>query len=72
MLPGYEKKLDALVECALGVGPEHLRKTPHWLMKLGLLLFTSSHEREQMFKLLHANAREWREIARLDRSYENY
>jgi pimeloyl-ACP methyl ester carboxylesterase len=77
-MPGYEKKLaekkdsDALVECALGVGPEHLRKTPHWLMKLGLLLFISSHERQQMLGLLHQNVREWREIARLDSSYENY
>ena len=77
-MPGYEKKLaekkdvDALVECALGVGPEHLRKTPHWLMKLGLLLFISSHERQQMLGLLHANLREWREIARLDSSYEHY
>ena len=35
-------------------------------------MVVSSHEREQMFKLLHANAREWREIARLDSSYENY
>jgi len=73
-MPGYEKKLaekkdsDALVECALGVGPEHLRKTPHWLMKLGLLLFINSHERQQMLGLLHENVREWREIARLDSS----
>jgi len=77
-MPGYEKKLaekkdsDALVECALGVGPEHLRKTPHWLMKLGLLLFINSHERQHMLGLLHENVREWREIARLDSSYENY
>jgi pimeloyl-ACP methyl ester carboxylesterase len=77
-MPGYEKKLaekkdsDALAECAIGVGPEHLRKTPHWLMKLGLLLFISSHERQQMLGLLHENLREWREIARLDSSYENY
>jgi pimeloyl-ACP methyl ester carboxylesterase len=77
-MPGYEKKLaehkdlDALVDCALGVGPEHLRKTPHWLMKLGLLLFRSSHERKLMLGLLHANVREWREIARLDSRYEHY
>ena len=77
-MPAYEKKLaekkdfDALVEFALGIGPEHLRKTPHFLMKLGLLLFRSSHERQQMLGLLHANVREWREIARLDSSYENY
>jgi pimeloyl-ACP methyl ester carboxylesterase len=78
-MPGYEKKLaekkdvDALVECALGVGPEHLRKTPHWLMKLlMLLLFIRFPESRQMLGLLHANVREWREIARLDSSYEHY
>jgi len=78
-MPGYEKKLaekkdvDALVECALGVGPEHLRKTPHWLMKLlVLLLFIRFPESRQMLGLLHANVREWREIARLDSSYEHY
>lgn len=77
-MPGYEKKLaekkdfDALVECALGVGPERLRKTPHWLMKLRLLPFIISHELQQMLGLLHENLREWREIARLDSSYENY
>jgi hypothetical protein len=41
-------------------------------MKLGLLLFISSHERQQMLGLLHANVREWQEIARLDSSYEHY
>lgn len=78
-MPGYEKKLaekkdvDALVECALGVGPEHLRKTPHWLMKLQmLLLFIRFPESRQMLGLLHENVREWREIARLDSSYDNY
>jgi pimeloyl-ACP methyl ester carboxylesterase len=78
-MPGYEKKLaekkdvDALVECALGVGPEHLRKTPHWLMKLlMLLLFIRFPESRQMLGLLHANVREWREIARLDSRYEHY
>jgi len=78
-MPGYEKKLaekkdvDALVECALGVGPEHLRKTPHWLMKLLMLLFFIRFpESRQMLGLLHQNLREWREIARLDSSYEHY
>jgi pimeloyl-ACP methyl ester carboxylesterase len=78
-MPGYEKKLaekkdvDAFVEFTLGVGPEHLRKTPQWLMKLlVLLVFISSHEYRQMLGLLHENLREWREIARLDSSYENY
>jgi pimeloyl-ACP methyl ester carboxylesterase len=74
----YEKKLaekkyfDAFVEFSIGVGPERARKTPPWLMKLLLPLFLSSHERQQMFKLLHENLREHKEVARLDSSYENY
>jgi pimeloyl-ACP methyl ester carboxylesterase len=78
-MPGYEKKLaenkdvDAFVEFTLGVAPAPLSKTPPWLMKLlVLLLFSSSHEYRQMLGLLHENVREWREIARLDSSYENY
>jgi pimeloyl-ACP methyl ester carboxylesterase len=76
-MPDYEKKLaenkgfDALVDCALGVGPMHLRKTPHWLMKL-LLLSLRFSESRQMLGLLQQNVREWREVARLDSSYENY
>jgi pimeloyl-ACP methyl ester carboxylesterase len=76
-MPDYEKKLaenkgfDALVDCALGVGPKHLRKTPHWLMKL-LLLSLRFSESRQMLGLLQQNVREWREVARLDSSYENY
>lgn len=77
-MPGYEKKLarkkyfDAFVEFSIGAGPERARKTPHWLMKLLLPLFISSHERQHMFKLLHENLREHREVARLDTSYTNY
>ena len=78
-MPGYEKKLaekkdvDALVEFTLADAPPRLSKTPHWLMKLLMfLLFIRYPESRQMLGLLHANAREWREIARLDSSYENY
>ena len=77
-MPGYEKKLaeqrgfDALVEFTLSIGPEHLRRTPHWLMKLGFLLFVGSHARQQWLRLLPENLREWREIARLDSSHEHY
>jgi pimeloyl-ACP methyl ester carboxylesterase len=77
-MPSYEKKLaekkylDAFVEFSIGAGPQRARKTPHWLMKLLLPLFISSHERQQMFKLLHENLREHREQARLDNSYNNY
>ena len=39
---------------------------------LVLLLVCSSHEYRQMLGLLHANVREWREIARLDSRYEHY
>lgn len=77
-MPGYEKKLaekkylDAFVEFSLGLGPDRARNTPPWLMKLLLPLFVSSHERQQMLKLLHENLREHKEVARLDSSYENY
>ncbi len=78
-MPGYEKKLaenkdlDALVEFTLADVPPPLSKTPPWLMKLLMpLLFIRSHEYRQMLGFLHENVREWREIARLDSSYENY
>ena len=75
----YEKKLaenkdlDALIEVTLADAPPPLSKTPPWLMKLGrCLLFIRFPESQQMLGLLHQNLREWREIARLDSSYENY
>lgn len=77
-MPGYEKKLadgsefDALVDFTLCVGPERLHKMPRWLMKLALLFFVSSRERRQWLALLPENLREWREIGRLDSSYEHY
>lgn len=77
-MPSYEKKLaegkylDAFVEFSRGTGPERARNTPHWLMKLMIPLFVSAHDRQQMFKLLHENLREHREVARLDSSYETY
>ncbi len=77
-MPDYEKKLaekkyiDAFVEYSLGVGPEHVRETPHWLMKLLLPLFLSSHEQKLMLGLLPENLREHQEVARLDSSYKNY
>jgi pimeloyl-ACP methyl ester carboxylesterase len=78
-MPGYEKKLaekkdlDALVEFTLRIGPEHLRKMPRWLMKLAMhLLFIGFPASRQMLGLLHQNLHEWREIARLDGSYEHY
>jgi pimeloyl-ACP methyl ester carboxylesterase len=78
-MPRYEKKLaqnkhlDALVDFTLADAPAHLRKTPHWLMKLFIrLLFIRNRSARTMLSLLHQNAREWKEIARLDGSYENY
>jgi hypothetical protein len=62
-----------LVEFTLADAPPRLRKTPHWLMKLlVLLLFIRFPESRQMLGLLQANLHEWREIARLDSRYENY
>jgi pimeloyl-ACP methyl ester carboxylesterase len=77
-MPGYQKKLaekkylDAFVEFSRGVGPDRVRNTPAWLMKLLLPLFLSSHERKLMLGLLPENLREHQEVARLDSSYENY
>jgi hypothetical protein len=78
-MPGYEKKLaekrrvDAFVEFILADAPPRIRRIPPWLMKLLVLLLVSgSRQYRQMLGLLHQNLREWREIARLDGSYENY
>ncbi len=78
-MPGYEKKLaenrnlDALVEFTLADAPARLSKLPPWLMKLLLrMFFVRFPESRQMLGLLQENIREWREIARLDSSCENY
>jgi len=77
-MPGYEKKLaeknytGAFVEFLIGMGPERMRKIPHWYMKLLLPLIMSSHERKQTLGLLQENLREHKEVARLHNSYENY
>ncbi len=78
-MPDYEKKLaehkdlDALVQFTLADAPPPLSKTPSWLMKLGWrLIFIRYPQSRQMLDLLHTNLREWREIARLDSSYEHY
>jgi pimeloyl-ACP methyl ester carboxylesterase len=78
-MAGYEKKLaekrnlDALVEFTLADAPPRLAKLPPWLMKLLLRIsFIRFPESRQMLNLLQENIREWREIARLDSSYENY
>lgn len=74
----YEKKLatknytSAFVEFLIGMGPERIRKIPHWYMKLLLPLIMSSDERKQRLDLLEENLREHQEVARLDNSYENY
>jgi hypothetical protein len=75
---GYEKKLasnnyaGAFVEFLTGMGPERIRKIPHWYMKLLLPIIMSSDERKQMLGLLEENLREHQEVARLDNSFENY
>lgn len=78
-MPGYEKslaenrKVDALVEFTLADAPPRIRRIPPWLMKLLMLLLTSfSRQYRQMLGLLAQNLREWREMVRLDGSYENY
>jgi len=78
-MPGYAKKIaekrnvDALVEFTLADAPPRIQKTPRWLMKLLLLVLVScSRQYRQMLGLLHQNLREWREIARLDSSCEDY
>jgi pimeloyl-ACP methyl ester carboxylesterase len=77
-IPGYKKKLaeknyaGAFVEFITSMGPERIRKIPHWYMKLLLPLFMSAHERKQRLGLLQENLREHEEVARYDSSYNNY
>lgn len=78
-MPGYEKKLaehrevDAFVEFVLADAPPRIQKTPPWLMKLLVVaLVNCSRWHRQMLGLLPQNLREWREIARLDGSCDNY
>jgi pimeloyl-ACP methyl ester carboxylesterase len=78
-MPGYEKKLaeqknvDAFVEFTLADAPPRIQRMPPWLMKLLLLvLFNCTRSYRQMLGLLQQKLREWREIARLDSSCENY
>lgn len=78
-MPGYEKKLaekkdvDAFVEFTLADAPPRIQKTPPWLMKLVMLVLVNcTHSYRQMLGLLPQNLREWKEIARLDSSCENY
>lgn len=78
-MPSYEKKLAenrkiaALAEFTLADAPRGMRKLPLWLIKLMVfLLVISLRQYRQMLGLLHQNLREWREITRLDGSYEHY
>ena len=78
-MPGYEKKLaekknvDAFVEFTLADAPPRIQRMPPWLMKLLLLVLVNcTRSYRQMLGLLQQNLREWREIARLDSSCENY
>jgi pimeloyl-ACP methyl ester carboxylesterase len=78
-MPEYEKmlaankELDALVEFTRADAPPRIRRIPRWLMKLLMfILTTGSRQYRQMLNLLHENLREWREIARLDNTYDNY
>jgi pimeloyl-ACP methyl ester carboxylesterase len=78
-MAGYERKLsenkrvDAFVEFTLADAPPPVSKTPPRLMKLlALLLFSVVPKYRPMLGLLEQNLLEWKEIARLDGTYENY
>ena len=77
-VPRYEQALakrkffDAFVEFSLGTGPDQVRDTPRWLMKLLLPLFIKADRRKRMLGLLTENLREHREITRLDGRCESY
>ena len=78
-MPAYQRMLsekkpvDALVDFTLADAPPRIQRMPRWLMKLVMsLLVRSSGQYRQMLNLLDQNLREWREIARLDNSYEHY
>jgi pimeloyl-ACP methyl ester carboxylesterase len=77
-LPAYEKclaegnRLEALARFTLGVGPDRLRRMPRRLMELALRIVVRPRDRRQWLGLLEQTAREWREIARLDNTSDNY
>jgi pimeloyl-ACP methyl ester carboxylesterase len=77
-VPVYEQKLarkayfDAFIAYVIAMGPERAQKTPHWLMKIILLLALKPHERRQRLTLLHEGLREHQEEVRLDNTYKNY
>lgn len=78
-MPGYERKLaekknvDAFVEFTLADAPPPIGKTPPWVMRpLAVLFFSIFRAYRPMLGLLRQNLLEWREIARLDGTYENY
>lgn len=77
-MPAYEKQLiegrnvDAFVGFTLADAPPPLSQTPRWLMKLLVLLLLTKPKYRRMLGLLPQNLSEWKEIARLDDSCENY
>jgi pimeloyl-ACP methyl ester carboxylesterase len=78
-MPAHEKNLagnktlDAFVDFTLAAAPPRLQRVPRWLMKLMLFgLVCCSPLYRRMLGLLEQNLREWREIARLDSSCDNF
>ena len=77
-LPAYEKRLaakryrDAFVAFTLGTGPDRIRTTPPWLMKLLLPFVLPREEWQRMRGLLAQNLREHQEVARMDNHYVSY
>lgn len=77
-MPEYEmelaqgRKVDALVDFTLADAPPPISGIPRWLLKLVVRFLLMRPQYRQMLGLLPQNLCEWREIARLDSSYENY
>lgn len=77
-IPDYEKHLaakryrDAFVAFTLGTGPDRIRTTPPWLMKLLLPFVLPREEWQRMRGLLPQNLREHQEVARMDNHYVSY
>ncbi|WP_161884110.1 alpha/beta fold hydrolase [Deinococcus alpinitundrae] len=66
------KLLDAFVEFTLGTGPDRIRRTPRWLMKLMIPRVVKPRELQEMLSLLPENLNEHLALAALDSTYHNY
>jgi pimeloyl-ACP methyl ester carboxylesterase len=71
-LLAQDKRLDAFVEFSRAAGPPRAQRAPQWFLKFLMPIVLGRHGVRQKLTLLESNAREHREIARLDNTYENY